>query len=157
MKGILDEPPCRASMKNSGNKRMTKRKRSWKHKVKPCDDLDGASRRDNAENLELRKKDEQQAAKNFIPPGQTLKERINHLDETRIRIMLCVSFTNLNWWQATDLAYHLFLKKGLREIWRKLEKVFNEPPVGFGKNKWIDMITEEEKSWTNHRKNWQWK
>ena len=64
--------------------------------MKPCDDLDGASRRDNAENLELRKKDEQQAAKNFIPPGQTLKERINHLDETRIRIMLCLSFTNLN-------------------------------------------------------------
>ena len=34
--------------------------------MKPCDDLDGASRRDNAENLELRKKDEQQAAKNLF-------------------------------------------------------------------------------------------
>ena len=56
MKRILDEPPCRASMKNSGNKRMIKRKGSWKHKVKPCDDLDGASWRDNAENLELRKR-----------------------------------------------------------------------------------------------------
>ena len=59
MKGILDEPPCRASMKNSDNKRMMKRKRSWKLKVKPCDDLDGASRWDNAENFKLRKsKDE---------------------------------------------------------------------------------------------------
>ena len=56
MKRILDEPPCRASMKNSGNKRMMKRKRSWKHKVKPCNDLDGASRRCNRENLELRKR-----------------------------------------------------------------------------------------------------
>ena len=55
MKRILDEPPCRVSMKNSGNKRMIKRKRSWKCKVKPCDDLDGASRRCNRGNLELRK------------------------------------------------------------------------------------------------------
>ena len=56
MKIILDEPPCRTSMKYSGNKRMIKRKRSWKHKVKSCDDLDEASRRDNMENLELRKR-----------------------------------------------------------------------------------------------------
>lgn len=55
MKRILEEPPCRASMKNSGNKRMIKRKKSWKHKVKPCNDLGGTSRRDNAESLELRK------------------------------------------------------------------------------------------------------
>ena len=74
MKGILDEPPCRASMKNSGNKRMIKRKRSWKHKVKPCDDLDGASRRDNAEKLELRKKDEQQEAKNLFIMNNLRKE-----------------------------------------------------------------------------------
>ena len=38
MKIILDEPPCRASMNNSGNERMIERKRSWKHKVKPCDE-----------------------------------------------------------------------------------------------------------------------
>ena len=38
---------------------MIERKRSWKHKVKPCDDLDGASRRDNAKNLDLwKRKDE---------------------------------------------------------------------------------------------------
>ena len=34
--------------------------------MKPCDDLEGASQRDNAENLELRKKDEQQEAKNLF-------------------------------------------------------------------------------------------
>ena len=30
---------------------MIKRNRSWKHKVKPCNDLDGASQRDKAEKL----------------------------------------------------------------------------------------------------------
>ena len=55
MKRILDEPSCRASMKNSGNERMIERKRSWKHKVKPCNDLDGALRWYNRENLELQK------------------------------------------------------------------------------------------------------
>ena len=44
----------------------------------------------------------------FIHQEQTPKEGINHLDETRIRIMSCLSFTNLNWWQAMDLAYYLF-------------------------------------------------
>lgn len=56
MKRILDEPPCRASMKNFGNKRMIERKRSWKHKVNPCNDLDGALRWYNRENLELQKR-----------------------------------------------------------------------------------------------------
>ena len=55
MKRILDEPSSRDSMKNSGNERMIERKRSWKHKVKPCHDLDGASRWYNRENLELQK------------------------------------------------------------------------------------------------------
>ena len=30
---------------------QTEGKRSWKHKVKPCNDLEGASRRDKAEKL----------------------------------------------------------------------------------------------------------
>ena len=59
-------------MKNSVKQKndQTERKGSWKHKVKPCNDLDGASRRDNAENLELRKKDEQQEAKNLFLPDK---------------------------------------------------------------------------------------
>ena len=32
----------------------------------------------------------------FTHREQTAEERIHHLDEARIRIMLCVSFTNLN-------------------------------------------------------------
>ena len=75
----LDEPPCRVSMKNSGNKRMIERKGSWKHKVKPCDDLDGASRRDNAENLELQKrKDEASRTKN-VTDEQLWKEKTRSL------------------------------------------------------------------------------
>jgi len=109
MKGILDEPPCRASMENSSNKRMIKIKRSWKHKVKPCDDLEGASRRDNAENLELRKrKDEACRTEKCDMMNNSGKKKLDHLAETIIRITLCVSFSNLDWWQATDLAYYLF-------------------------------------------------
>ena len=77
--------------------------------MKPCDDLDGASRRNNAENLELRKrKDEATWNQEFLPHEQTLEEGIHLLDETKIRITLYLSFTNLDWWQATDLAYYLF-------------------------------------------------
>ena len=54
-----------------------------------------------------KRKDETIENQEFIHHEQTPKEGIYHLDETRIRIMLCVSFTNLNWWQATDLACHL--------------------------------------------------
>ena len=56
MEWILDEPPCRTSMKNSGNKMMIKRKKSWKHKVKPCNDLDGSPWCYNWESLEFREK-----------------------------------------------------------------------------------------------------
>ena len=49
----------------------------------------------------------------------TPEEELKSFDETRIRIMLCLSFIKLNWWQATDLAYHLFLLKG---SWRDTEK-----------------------------------
>ena len=96
---------------------MIKRKRGWKHKVKPCDDLDGASRQDNAENLELQKrKDEASRTEKNDMMNNSGKNKIDYLDETIIRITLCVSFTNLDWWQAMDLAYYLFSYKGLREI-----------------------------------------
>ena len=56
--------------KNSGNKRMMKRKRSWKHKVKPCEDLDEASRLDNWENLELRKEKMEHLNREFDEPPE---------------------------------------------------------------------------------------
>ena len=88
---------------------MIKRKRSWKQKVKPCDDLDESLRRDNAENLELRKiKDEASRTEKNDMMSNSGKKKLDHSDETIIRITLCVSFNNLNWWKATDLAYYLF-------------------------------------------------
>ena len=110
MKGNLDEPPCWASMKNSSNKRMIERKRSWKYKVKPCNDLVGASRQDNAKNLELQKRKDE-TLEPRITSSWTISGRkeLNHLEEIRIRFIVCLSFIKLNWWQAMDLAYYLFL------------------------------------------------
>ena len=126
---------------NSGNKRMIKRKRSWKHKVRRCDDLDGASRRDKAKNLKLwKRKDEESWTEKCDMMNNSGTKKLDHLDETIIRITLCVSFTNLNWWQATDFAYYLFsLKKRLNRDIAQLGKVFNEPPVGLKQRmNWYD-------------------
>ena len=61
----------------------------------------------------------------FIPHKQTPKEAITHLDEIRIRLIVCLSFVKLIWWQAMDFAYYLFfLKKDLEVTYRKLEKIF---------------------------------
>ena len=76
MNRILDEPPCRASMKNSGNERMVERKRSWKHKVKPCDDLDGASWWYNRENLELRKENMNTRTENYFIMNNLRKKEL---------------------------------------------------------------------------------
>ena len=96
---------------------MIEIKRSWKHKVKPCNDLGGASRRDNRENLELRRKKmnnlEPRITSSWIIFG---RKELNHLEEIRIRFIVCLSFIKLNWWQAMDLAYYLFPLKGLKQI-----------------------------------------
>ena len=94
---------------------MIERKRSWKHKVKPCDDLDGASRQDNAEKHGTPEKKIWKTWNRECDMMNHSRIIINHLDETRIRIMLCISFTNLNWWQATDLAYYLFSLKRIKK------------------------------------------
>ena len=71
---------------------MIERKISSKHKVKPCNDLDGASRGDNAEKLGTpEKKDEQKKSRILM---NLRNKELNHLDETRIRIRLCLSFIN---------------------------------------------------------------
>ena len=109
MKRILDEPPCMASMKNSGNKRMVKRKGKLKTAPgEPLQWLDEALKWYNWNNLELRKEKMNNLEPKIWYHERTPEEGINHLEETRIRITLRVSFTNLNWWQAMDLAYYLF-------------------------------------------------
>ena len=97
------EPPWRTRVIRND---QTKGKRSWKHKVNPCNDLDGSPWQ-----FELGtpgKREDEQLTTRISHCERTPEERIHHLDEARIRIMLCVSFTNLSWWQATDLAYYLF-------------------------------------------------
>ena len=79
MKRILDEPSCRASMKNSGNKRMIERKRSWKHKVKPCNDLDGASGRYNEKTLNSGKEKMKHLGPRMWYDEQFRKEEIRSL------------------------------------------------------------------------------
>ena len=94
-------------------------------RLKPCNDLDEASGRYNEKTLNSGKEkmkhleprmwyDEQTPERRDeqLRTGKlillwTLEEGINHLDEARISVMLCSSFTNLNWRQATDLAYYL--------------------------------------------------
>ena len=76
--------------------------------MKPCDDLDGALRRDKVDNLKLRKrKDEAPRTEKCYMMNNSGKKKLDHLDETIIRITIYAFFTNLNWWQATDLAYYL--------------------------------------------------
>ena len=49
------------------------------------------------ENFELwERKDEKHLELEFIHDKRTLKEGINHLDEIRIRFIVCLSFIKLN-------------------------------------------------------------
>ena len=67
-----------------------------KEQDEPCDDLDGGSD-EMAEEIELRKrKDEKHLELEFIHQEQTPKEGITHLDEIRIRFIVCLSFIKLN-------------------------------------------------------------
>ena len=46
-------------------------------RLKPCNDLEGASRRDNAENLELRKKDEQHITEKLMSQTNSDRNELN--------------------------------------------------------------------------------
>ena len=110
MKRILDEVPCWSSMKNYDNKRMIKRKGKLKRTLgEALQWLDEALKWYNWSNLELQKEKMNNLEPRIWYHERTPEEGINHLDETRIRIALCLVFTNLDWWQATGLAYYLYL------------------------------------------------
>ena len=80
----------------------------------------------------------------FIHQEQTPKEGITHLDEIRIRFIVCLSFIKLNWWQAMDFAYYLFflkrIKGGIAQNLRKSSWTTGR----IGKNEWIKMIIKEK-------------
>ena len=79
---------------NAENLELRKRK---KNKMRPCNDLDGASGRYNRENLELwKRKDEASRTEKCGTMHNSGKKKLDHLGETIIRIMLCISLTNLN-------------------------------------------------------------
>ena len=61
---------------------------------KPCNDLDGALKWYNWNNLELRKEKMNNLEPRIWYHERTPEEGIKHLEETRIRITLRVSFTN---------------------------------------------------------------
>ena len=89
----------------------------------------------------------------FIHQEQTPKKRINHLDEIRIRFIICLTFIKLTWWQAMDFAYYLFLLQWIEE-WHSANLRRSSWTTGrIEKNEWINMIIKEKESWTNHRKN----
>ena len=97
------------------------------------------------ENLNSGKKRWKHLELEFIHQEQTPKEGINHLDELRIRFIVCLSFIKLNWWQAMDFAYYLFFLKRI-EKWHSatFRKVFNEPPLRL---KRMNELNHEEPPW----------
>ena len=89
----------------------------------------------------------------FIHQEQTPKEGINHLDEIRIRFIVCLSFIKLNWWQAMDFAYYLFFLKRI-EKWHIANLRRSSWTTGrIGKNEWNLYDNQGKESWTNHHKN----
>ena len=89
------------------------------------------------------RRDEQLRTDKLIPL-RTPEEGINHLDETRTRIMLCVSFTNLNWWQAMDFGILLIpverIKIDIAQPWEGLQRTTGNNGREFGKERmnWYD-------------------
>ena len=78
-----------------------------------------------------KRKDEKHLELEFIHQEQTLKEGITHLDEIRIRFIVCLSFIKLNWWQTMDFCILLILLgKGLRSNTSQTWEGLHEPPVG---------------------------
>ena len=140
MKGILDEPSCSASMKNSGNERMIERNRSWKHKVKPCDDLYGASRRDNAENLELQKKNRWNTrTENYFIMNNLRKKRIESPRGNKNKIYCMLILHQIQLMTSNGFGTLLIPVERIKRDITKLEKVFNESPVGLEQQmNWYD-------------------
>ena len=146
MKRILDKPPCRASIKNSGNKRMIERKRSWKHKVKPCDDLEGASRRYKAENLGLQKRKRWSTrVENYFIMNNLRKKRIESPrgNKNKIYCMLILHQITLMTSNGFPILLILIGKSIMGDIAQNLRK--SSWTTGrIWKNEWIDMITKEK-------------
>ena len=140
----LMNPSCRTFMKNSRKQKedQTEGKRSWKTQGETLQWLDGPSRWYIWESLELRKrKDETIETENLV---NLRNKELNHLDETIIRITLCLSFTNSNWWQAMDFGILLILVERIKidivPTWESHRQVTGR----IENNERISMTTKEE-------------
>ena len=80
-------------------------------KIKPCNDLDGGSDEMVEEIWTPEKKRWKHLDLEFIHQEQTPKEGITHLDEIRIRFIVCLSFIKLNWWQNGFFILLILLEK----------------------------------------------
>ena len=91
----------------------------------------------------------------FIHQEQTPKEGITHLDEIRIRFIVCLSFIKLNWWQATDFAYYLSFLKRIEKWHIATWECLHEPPIGLKRTKglkWYSMKKNLERTTVRIRK-----
>ena len=116
-------------------------------------DLDGGSDKMAEEIWTPEKKRWKHLELEFIHQEQTPKEGITHLDEIRIRFIVCLSFIKFNWWQAMDFAYYLFLLQMIKGNMPQNLRKSSWTTGRIGKNEWIKMIIKEKESWTNHHKN----
>ena len=95
-------------MKNSGKQKNVQMKRKMKRVRWALRWLDGGSDEKTEEIWTPEKKRWKHLELEFIHQEQTPIDGITHLDEIRIKFIVCLSFIKLNWWQAMGFAYYLF-------------------------------------------------
>ena len=115
------EPPWR----NSSNKMMIKRKRSWKHKVKPCNDLDGASRWHNRENLELRKEKMNTRTENYFIMNNIRKKRIESPQGNKNKIYCMLILHQIKLMTSNEFGILLIvverIKRDIAQAWEGID------------------------------------
>ena len=121
-----EEPPWRTPVTKEWRDKM----KDERIRLKPCEDLDEVSGEMSEEIWTPEKKRWKHLELEFIHQERTLKEGITHLDEIRIRFIVCLSFIKLNWWQAMDLHITYSSWKGLRIDISQTWEGLHEPPVG---------------------------
>ena len=104
-------------MKNFGKQKDSEMElKDEKNKIKALRWFRWRFRRNGRGNLNSGKEKMKNLELEFIQHEQTPKEGITHLDGIRIRFIVCLSFIKLNWWQAMDFAYYLFLLKRIKGV-----------------------------------------
>ena len=124
--------------------------------MKPCGDLDEASRQYNAENLELWKEKMKHLEPRMWYDEQLRKEEIRSLGWNNnknyvMRILHQVKLMTSNGFGILLILVER-IKRDIAQAWEGIDGTTGGIET---MKEW--MITKEENSWTNHRKNWKWK